>query len=212
VAAVFQRSVQPRRLTVVDPSLKASESESSGGNVVALSSVRKALPVEEFLGLGGLAEEIYLFDHELKVIGYHKASAPDESAASSRSGNSAELASIIRANFEGSGDREDGEAAEILRGDERIRVLPMQGGSRGYAVLIERCQDHDVIRAVAARYGLSAREFEVLALLVHGLTRADIALRLQIAETSVRTHLNDIGSKLGWLHEGATGAQALGID
>ncbi len=180
------------------PSAKASESAPSRGKVVALSSVWKTPPAEESPACEGLAEEIYFFDHELKVIGSYEASAPDEPASPRRSGNRAELAEIVRANFEASGELRRGGAAEILRGNARIRIVPMQGNSCGYAVLVERCQDRDVIRAVAARYGLSGREFEVLALLVQGLTRTAIALRLGIAETTVLKHLNDLGSKLGW--------------
>lgn len=44
---------------------------------------------------------------------------------------------------------------------------------------------------------LSAREIEVLTLIEKGLTNQQIALRLSVAESTVKTHINNIYSKLG---------------
>jgi DNA-binding NarL/FixJ family response regulator len=48
--------------------------------------------------------------------------------------------------------------------------------------------------------GLTAREAEVLALIAEGLTNPEIAGRLYVAETTVKTHINHIFAKAG-LHD-----------
>lgn len=49
---------------------------------------------------------------------------------------------------------------------------------------------------MAKDYGLSAREGEVLALLVKGDTRQDMCKSLQLSEGTIKTHLTHIYSKL----------------
>jgi DNA-binding CsgD family transcriptional regulator len=51
-------------------------------------------------------------------------------------------------------------------------------------------------RIVAEKYGLTARESEVLALLARGRTLSIIARNLQIANSTARTHIESIYSKL----------------
>lgn len=52
-------------------------------------------------------------------------------------------------------------------------------------------------QASAADYGLSSREREVLALMVEGLDNAEIAKRLMVSHSTVKTHVSNILSKLG---------------
>jgi DNA-binding NarL/FixJ family response regulator len=54
-----------------------------------------------------------------------------------------------------------------------------------------------VMRATVVRPALTHREKQTLALLVHGLTNAEIASRLFLAESTVKCHLTAIFSKLG---------------
>ncbi len=44
---------------------------------------------------------------------------------------------------------------------------------------------------------LSSREIEVLVLIDEGLTNQQIAMRLSVAQSTVKTHINNIYSKLG---------------
>lgn len=70
----------------------------------------------------------------------------------------------------------------------------------GVAVLaVERGQVSlpAALHAPVSERALSSREREVLALIVMGLTNADIARRLHVAETTVKTHVRRIFSKLG---------------
>src|SRR5204862_128096 len=64
-----------------------------------------------------------------------------------------------------------------------------------------RCASQVVVppmtRAWAVRPPLSHRENQTLALLALGLTNAEIAHRLYLAESTVKCHLTSIFSKLG---------------
>lgn len=53
------------------------------------------------------------------------------------------------------------------------------------------------VDSVAKRYGLTAREKDVLALLDSGYSRQRIAEELGVSESTVKTHLNNLYAKLG---------------
>lgn len=84
----------------------------------------------------------------------------------------------------------DGDNAET--GGERGR--DSRGSDGGYVTsdsdFIARCE------AVAQKYRLSTREFEVLSLLARGHTRLNVAKRLFISENTVRSHVKSIYGKL----------------
>lgn len=60
---------------------------------------------------------------------------------------------------------------------------------------------------------LSTRQFEVLHLVAHGLTLAEIAVRLEVAESTAKSHLDEVFRKLD-VHDRAAAvhkAHGLGI-
>ena len=109
---------------------------------------------------------------------------------------------------------QDREGNFTYDGDENI-YRALQGGARAYLLKdIPREEFLDDIRAVyqgqycippavAARLAqripgpeLSARELEVLKLIVEGMSNKEIASALSITESTVKNHVNSILSKL----------------
>jgi DNA-binding CsgD family transcriptional regulator len=72
-------------------------------------------------------------------------------------------------------------------------VLATEVTSRASSVIAGRAN----AGAAASRYGLTARELEVLALLVEGISNPEIATTLFISQKTVRNHLTNIFGKLG---------------
>ena len=75
--------------------------------------------------------------------------------------------------------------------------LAALGGSAGpaYAVFLEHLEPRNILADAASRYGLSAREIDVLSLIFQGLTSSQIALQLFIAPTTVHAHVKNIARK-----------------
>jgi DNA-binding NarL/FixJ family response regulator len=71
---------------------------------------------------------------------------------------------------------------------------------RGEAA-IDPAVQHHLVEAVAAGpelpHGLTPREAEVLTLIAEGLTNAEIAERLVVAEATVKSHVNHVFTKTG---------------
>ena len=65
-----------------------------------------------------------------------------------------------------------------------------------YAVFLERLATRAPIAGACRRFGLSERECEVLPHLLRGTSTAGIAAELMIAESTVATHVRNIGAKM----------------
>jgi DNA-binding CsgD family transcriptional regulator len=86
----------------------------------------------------------------------------------------------------------------VPNGSVLVRVVPLDGGASPlYAVLVERFRIRASLRAVAARYALSKREHEALALVVKGAKNVEIASRLQIAPSTAIFHVKRLMAKTG---------------
>ncbi|MEW5820968.1 MAG: response regulator transcription factor [Cyanobacteriota bacterium] len=62
--------------------------------------------------------------------------------------------------------------------------------------LSDSVKPQDKPKNIACDYGLTDREMEVLSLVVEGLSNQEISSRLNIAETTVKTHIRNILQKL----------------
>jgi DNA-binding CsgD family transcriptional regulator len=86
----------------------------------------------------------------------------------------------------------------VPNGSVLVRVLPLDGSTTArYAVLVERFKMRGNLRAVAARYALSKREHEALALVVKGARDSEIASRLQISHSTAIFHVKRLMAKTG---------------
>lgn len=130
-----------------------------------------------------------------------------------------------------------GACPSLLRIDRRLRIVIVTQfdsadlvrsafavGARGYIVkgsdpCVLRDAVHTVMAghrytdasAVAADYGLTAREVRVLGLLAQGLTNVRIGGHLGISAHSVRTHVSRIMAKLGAANRAEAAALAVEV-
>jgi DNA-binding CsgD family transcriptional regulator len=86
-----------------------------------------------------------------------------------------------------------GTVLEPLDKETVVRIVPLdENWPDHFAVFIERVKHRGSLTAVGARYHLSKRELEVLALIVRSLTTAEIAHRLCISQGTVGDHVKSL--------------------
>lgn len=102
---------------------------------------------------------------------------------------------------------DDGEAfAEAAVPEQRLLVRSgvLVGPSGNYvAVTLERLRARDPLYGAAERFSLSPRELQVLALVMNGLAKREIAARLFIAESTVGEYFKHLYAKVGVRHRSA---------
>jgi DNA-binding CsgD family transcriptional regulator len=77
-----------------------------------------------------------------------------------------------------------------------VRATPLSGNAgRFYAIFVEHVESRDLLANASERYGLSMRELDVLRLVLHGMSTAEIAQQLCIAATTVHAHVKNIARK-----------------
>jgi DNA-binding CsgD family transcriptional regulator len=80
---------------------------------------------------------------------------------------------------------------------EMLRMVRLRGdGGPCFALFIETFATRSPIDAACGRYALSDREREVLPYLLRGASTTKIAEDLIIAESTVATHVRNIGAKM----------------
>lgn len=102
-------------------------------------------------------------------------------------------------------------ATAMLESGRFLRVFPLLGLLQTYVVSIECERQAPNALAIAQRFALSARESEVIRLLMSGATNAEIGRVLQIGETTVASHVRNIGIKLGCSKRSTMVARVLGL-
>jgi DNA-binding CsgD family transcriptional regulator len=102
---------------------------------------------------------------------------------------------------------ENGEAfAEAALPAQRLLVRSgiLVGSSGNYvAVTLEKLGTSEPLNGAAQRFNLSPREFQVLALIMKGLAKREIAARLIIAESTVGEYCKHLYAKIGVRHRSA---------
>ena len=85
-----------------------------------------------------------------------------------------------------------------LTEDERlVRLVRLSGdGDAHYALFVEPLASRSPVAAAGKRYALSAREAEILDHVLRGASTSAIAESLIIAESTVATHVRNIGAKM----------------
>jgi DNA-binding NarL/FixJ family response regulator len=77
-----------------------------------------------------------------------------------------------------------------------VRATPLVGSTgRFYALFVEHVESRDLLANASERFGLSTRELDVLRLVLHGMSTAEIAHTLCIANTTVHAHVKNIARK-----------------
>ena len=94
-----------------------------------------------------------------------------------------------------------------LRPDDLVAAVTAVAQGRAWlspgaaTVAVRRMRSRDqALGERRARFGLTAREVELVGLLVEGSTNAEIARALFLSEKTVKNHLNHIYAKLGVTH------------
>ena len=78
-----------------------------------------------------------------------------------------------------------------------VEAARMEGIANAIAVSVHSATAEDVLALVARAHGLSARERELVALVLEGLSTRDLAERMFISRYTVQDHLKSVFDKLG---------------
>jgi DNA-binding CsgD family transcriptional regulator len=94
----------------------------------------------------------------------------------------------------------------------RVRVVRLHGPDpMRYAMFVEQRGARRPLRDAYDRFGLSAREIDVLALIVDGASNRQIAESLSIVPATVQNHVRSICAKTGAKRRGDLLARVFGV-
>jgi DNA-binding CsgD family transcriptional regulator len=92
--------------------------------------------------------------------------------------------------------QQNDESAIGMDGDTVIRLVrPYCPADSLLCVIVEKLRTRDPVREAVQRYKITARETQVLRLLLQGASTALIAQALQIADTTAGDHIKRIAAK-----------------
>lgn len=154
------------------------------------------------------APRFFVVDDDLRIVFHTASNVPSNGAAMPGAVESAvrQLMRELRASEETS-------AVAILSATQIVRLLRLEApdGANRYAVLLERFAARSSVAKAVIRFGLSARETEVLDGLMRGESTNAIARRLGIAATTVQEHIRNIGHKTHVTKRSAIVATVFGL-
>ena len=91
--------------------------------------------------------------------------------------------------------REGRQIVHVVEEDILLRIVPMEARSPCVAVMIESFGHRGSLSQAARAYGLTKRETEILGSVVRGMSNAEIADMLYIAQSTVADHIKSIMRK-----------------
>jgi DNA-binding NarL/FixJ family response regulator len=121
-----------------------------------------------------------------------------------------ELGATIRRHLNAPGSEPKAAYWEIAGGDRLVRIMRLCGSLAGFVVMVEPLRRRRASAEAAMLYRLSARESEVLECLLRGMSGADVADTLRISETTVQSHIRNIGLKMHCSRRAEIVARAIG--
>jgi DNA-binding CsgD family transcriptional regulator len=166
---------------------------------------------EEETGLGRRQPPfVYIFNEDQEALACFESPEPEDGAFPGGERDNEALVAMLRALVPPPGAGAARSFSAWPCNGKLSRAVRLIGSFSGYALLIEPQRRRDAIRDASVRGRLSARESEILELLVRGIKRSEIAVTLGIAEPTVQSHVRKLASKLGCKHRSEIVARALG--
>ena len=140
-----------------------------------------------------VAPDCYVVDGDLNVTMSSAASTPSAPVAGALPGP---IADAVRALVAVTGDATTTHGSQIV-GSQLVRVAPLAGsGGTWLGVFVETLRGRDAVASAVERYGLSARETDVMTCLSYGERTKGIAKSLGISEATVSDHVKSIMAKM----------------
>ncbi len=110
------------------------------------------------------------------------------------------------------GDRKDTECTLGIDGDMVVRIVDSYSPTGTLlGIIVEKLRMRDPLREAIQRFGITARETQVLRLLLLGASTSTIARELHIAETTACDHVRRIARKTNSRGRGQIVARVLGF-
>ena len=167
-------------------------------------------PVDNALDLARAREapRFFVIDDALHIVFY----TAFDSSATSRSLPEG-VAAAVRGLIDDLAGSQQATAVAIISPTQVVRLVRLEAedGANRYAVLLEQFAARSSVMKAAQRFGLSARETDVLEGFMRGESTSAIARRLGIATTTVQEHIRKIGYKTNVTKRSAIVATVYGL-
>jgi DNA-binding CsgD family transcriptional regulator len=149
----------------------------------------------------------YIVDRELAVVSSSVRSKDDEFAAQTLPREVLDTAKRLLHGM----TVVAGTLVATLSDETIMRLVPTAGAIPCYVIFIEPYRSRDAVGTAARQYRFTAREVDVLKLLMRGDSTDDIAVALSISSFTVLQHVKNIGQRMGLTRRREIVATLLGI-